>query len=271
VLFQPFPMLDGRAAQVWHHHPSFRRPRHFHLEPELNVVTRGHGVLSVGDRQFAVSRGDAVLLQAGQDHELLAESPDFELFVLALRPELAARCGALSARSLDVVRLGLPFLDELRGTWRGVAEVVEAGVVERILSEHFQRLLPEFALSPALPRRALLTLRERPELAESEIAQELRVHPSDISRSVRESFGVRLVDYRVRLRLMQFITDVDSGLSLSRAAYAAGFGSYTQCHRVFLKHLHCAPREYFERRRGQVDAQLHRDLATVNPGLVPLQ
>jgi mannose-6-phosphate isomerase-like protein (cupin superfamily) len=58
ALFQPFPMLAGRDAQVWHHQPSFRRPRHFHLEPELNVVARGHGVLSVGERQFVVQAGD---------------------------------------------------------------------------------------------------------------------------------------------------------------------------------------------------------------------
>jgi AraC-like DNA-binding protein len=180
--------------------------------------------------------------------------------VLALSPQLAEHCGALPTRRLEVVALAASQLEELRAAWIGVQDLNDASVVQSLLCDHFRSILPHFALSSPLSRRALLALRGRPELAEGEIARDLRVHPSDVSRSVRESFGVRLVDYRVRLRLMQFIQSVDSGLSLARAAYASGFGSYTQCHRVFTKHLNCSPRDYFDRRRVEVDALLHADL-----------
>jgi AraC-like DNA-binding protein len=257
ALFQPFPMLEGRAAQVWHHQPSFRRPRHFHLEPELNVVTRGRGVLSVGDREFELRAGDAVFLQPGQDHELLAESPDFELFVLALQPELAENCEVLSARQLEAVTLSPQQIREFREAWHGLGELRDESVVQTRLCDHFRSILPKFTLSPALPRRVAHAIRHRPELAGSDLAEELHAHPSDISRSVVASFGMRLVDYRVRLRLMRFIRSVDAGLSLSRAAYASGFGSYTQCHRVFSKHLACSPRDYFDGRRRDIDGLLH--------------
>src|ERR1041384_4774808 len=84
-------MHAQRRAQVWRHQPSYQRPRHFHDEPEINVVLRGVARLGVGDQELTLSRGLAVVLQPGQDHELLSATDDLELYVFALRPELAAR------------------------------------------------------------------------------------------------------------------------------------------------------------------------------------
>jgi quercetin dioxygenase-like cupin family protein len=91
ALFQPFPMLAGRRSQVWRHQPAYRRPRHFHDEPELNLVIAGRGVVGVGDHTLAVAAGESLLFQPGQDHVLLDSSEDFDLFVLAMSPELAER------------------------------------------------------------------------------------------------------------------------------------------------------------------------------------
>jgi hypothetical protein len=49
-LYQPFPMQPGHRAQAWRHQPAFLRPRHFHEEPELNLVTRG--TATFGRRRF---------------------------------------------------------------------------------------------------------------------------------------------------------------------------------------------------------------------------
>ena len=43
MLYQPFPMPGAARAHIWHHVPETRRPRHFHSEPELNLVTGGFG------------------------------------------------------------------------------------------------------------------------------------------------------------------------------------------------------------------------------------
>jgi mannose-6-phosphate isomerase-like protein (cupin superfamily) len=91
AVFQPLPMLPGRAAQVWRHQPAYRRPRHFHEEPEVNAVVRGTASLGIGVRKLELAAGELVLLEPGQDHVLLEASPDLELLVVALRPALAER------------------------------------------------------------------------------------------------------------------------------------------------------------------------------------
>ena len=77
-LFQAFPMLAGRAAQAWRHQPAFHRPRHFHAEPELNLVVRGHARIGVGERTFLLTAGMLLAFQPGQDHELIEASPDLD-------------------------------------------------------------------------------------------------------------------------------------------------------------------------------------------------
>jgi methylphosphotriester-DNA--protein-cysteine methyltransferase len=63
------------------------------------------------------------------------------------------------------------------------------------------------------------------------------------------------VDYRARLRLLRFIARVDAGSSQTAAALDAGFGSYSQCYRVFVATLCCTPRDFFhtELRRRVAD------------------
>lgn len=253
-VFQPFPMLAGRRAQVWHHHPSFRRPAHFHAEPELNVVTRGHGVLAVGRERFDVRAGDAVYLQPGQDHALLSESRDFELFVFALHPELAQRCELNHVASVGVVTLPDALLSSSRAAWLGLDSVRETSAVERQLCDHFIELAARFAPAPALCRRTIRALRDTPEATEAQIAAHLAAHPSEVSRAVRRTLGVRLTEFRTRFRLMQFIECVDGGDSMTRAAFTSGFGSYSQLHRVFRQHLGCSPLDYFAGQRERVCA-----------------
>jgi AraC-like DNA-binding protein len=54
------------------------------------------------------------------------------------------------------------------------------------------------------------------------------------------------VQYRNTLRALEFLRlsePVDA--NLTRAAIEAGFGSYSQCHRVFRSLFGLSPREYF--------------------------
>jgi methylphosphotriester-DNA--protein-cysteine methyltransferase len=67
----------------------------------------------------------------------------------------------------------------------------------------------------------------------------LATAPSFVSRRFHAEFGVPLVEYRARLKLMRFIALVDAGHSVTRAAFAAEFGSYAQFHRVFHRALGC--------------------------------
>jgi AraC-like DNA-binding protein len=253
ALFQPFPMLAGRRAQAWRHQPAYRRPRHFHGEPELNLVLRGSCVLGVGDRSVSVSEGQSLFFEPGQDHELLEASDDLELFVLGLRPELAER--ALGSRPVcSIPDSDPPFVaSSMHAELSGLACVADGATVERRVAELFARALATAPKAHVRSHRALSSLRAERAISEATLARRLSTDPSELSRRFRADLGVTLVEYRARLRLMRFVELVDRGVPLTRAALDADFGSYVQCHRVFRRVFGCAPRDYFRGARHGLD------------------
>jgi len=255
-------MLPGRCAQAWRHQPAFRRPRHFHDETEINLVTRGSCLLGVGDRSVRLQAGQLVVLQPGQDHELLEASPDLGLFVFALRPELYARAldpHALAAVESAAVSPALPSLEAELGALSDVRD--PACVNERVVTL-FIRALEHAPRTHAINRRMLHALRSEHGISEHALAVRLGTSASGISRGFRRAVAVPLVEYRARLRLMRFIALVDRGTTLTRAALDADFGSYAQCHRVFQRALRCSPQEYFRGLREERDAETHSGAAT---------
>jgi AraC-like DNA-binding protein len=254
ALFQPFPMSSGRRAQVWRHQPQFRRPRHFHAEPELNLIVKGSGVIGVGDRVQSVSAGELLLFHAGQDHMLLDASDDFDLFVMALRPELAARaCPSHALASSRSCRLSPSELASVATRLAGVAQVRDDAATELHLAELFGTASARLAGAHVLTRRALECVRAEPGVSASALARRLGTVPSGVSRLFHGDLGVRFVDYRSRVRLMKFVELVDQGQLFGRAALEADFGSYAQCHRVFQRSVGCAPQAYFAGARSRVN------------------
>src|SRR5690606_14723991 len=90
ALHQPF-LPHGASAFVWKHAPSMggRRPRHFHAEPELNIVLSGSAVFGIGERRVELSAGELIVFPPGQDHVLLGCSADLYLFAAGMVPELS--------------------------------------------------------------------------------------------------------------------------------------------------------------------------------------
>jgi AraC-like DNA-binding protein/mannose-6-phosphate isomerase-like protein (cupin superfamily) len=249
-------MQPGRRAQIWRHQPSFRRPRHFHDEPELNVVVRGHATLGVGERVLQLGAGQVVALEPGQDHELLAASDDLELFVVALRPELAAKRPEPFAPTTELWSLPASARTE---PWSALAELGNvscAEAVERAVVELWVSLAALGRRPSALARRASGALRSERALSGAELAKRLHTTPSELSRVFRRSLGVPMVEYRARLRLLEFVRRVDAGQSLTAAALDADFGSYAQCYRVCERALGCSPSRYFDGLRREVDARV---------------
>jgi AraC-like DNA-binding protein len=253
-LYQPFPMLPGRRAQAWRHHPAFRRPRHFHPEPELNVVGKGSALIGLGDRVVRLGAGGVILFHPGQDHVLLEASPDLELWVLALRADLAGQALDSLARAASVGdRLSPSALRTLEDTLAGLAQVSDAVAVETGTVRLFSSLQTHLSTNHVLSRRALEAASAKPSTPGAQLARRLGVDPSALSRNFHDSFGLTLVSYRARQRAMAFVRLVDSGQSLTRAAMSAGFGSYAQCHRVITKALGCSPNRYFAGERARID------------------
>jgi AraC-like DNA-binding protein len=252
-------MPAGRRAQAWRHQPAFRRPRHFHAEPEINLVVRGLALVAVGDRTVAVSSGQMLCFQPGQDHVLLDSSDDLELFVFALRPELAERTLKSRTPYSTTFELTGPELGAVAAELLGLGEVRDAAAIEERLANLFSLAIDRAPKIHVRSRRALEYLRSEHDLTEASLAQRLRTAPSGLSRRFHGDLGMTLVEYRARLRLMRFVELVDQGEPLSRAALEAEFGSYAQCHRVFRRALGCAPRDYFHGMRAEVDRETVQD------------
>ncbi len=263
-LYQPFPMQGTNRGQIWRYAPEYRRPRHFHAEPELNLVVAGHGQFGAGDAVFSAAVRDLIYWPAGLEHELLEASHDFDLYVVALTPELSERVlGDQNTRALGgPLRVSLSVsqfeplvaLSSIRVGEFGAA-VVENHVAELWRAAHATRSLINDG--NALAQRILASLLAEPELSRSARAARVRAHPTDVSRHFHRATGLTLSAHRTRLRLLRLIQIMDSSpTTLLGAALAAGFGSYSQCHRAFQQVLACSPRQFLdgEFRREMLDA-----------------
>jgi AraC-like DNA-binding protein len=109
--------------------------------------------------------------------------------------------------------------------------------------------LPNPALSPEIAD-CLELLGADPGASLADLAQRLGMSAVRLSRTFQREVGKKLQDYRTEQRLQRFFALVDSAeqrgqaLSLMDLALAAGFGSYSQFHRVFSARFGSSPKLY---------------------------
>ncbi|RYZ04494.1 MAG: AraC family transcriptional regulator [Myxococcales bacterium] len=253
AIHQNFLPPGKHRAFVWKYSEPIggRRPRHFHAEPELNLVVRGSATFGIGDSVVTARAGELIAFPSAQDHVLLDSSPDLYLYAIGLDP-------ALSAQALDQ-EPSLPLhvqlhAEELTPVLQRAADIVDRPGADSLAADLWQRVhwlarrsAPLSAQGPhVLTRRTLQLLRGAPDLSLTGLAQNLRAHPTEVSRHFHRDLGITLVRYRTRLKLLDLIQRVDSGQTeLMTVAIHAGFGSYSQCHRAFQAELGCSPRRFF--------------------------
>src|SRR6185312_16075509 len=81
--------LDGMA---WRYaNPARANRRHHHAELELNLVTCGTGTYLLGNRHYQIRRGDLLWLFPAQEHVLIEQTPDFEMWIVVFRRRLIKR------------------------------------------------------------------------------------------------------------------------------------------------------------------------------------
>jgi transcriptional regulator GlxA family with amidase domain len=99
-----------------------------------------------------------------------------------------------------------------------------------------------------LVRQAAHLLLCKPSLSFAELAAQLHVSRTHLTRTFRRYANTSIVDYRNELRLAQFLGQVNEKPVMA-AALDAGFGSYVQLNRVFRARFGKTPRQYlFEHR-----------------------
>jgi AraC-like DNA-binding protein/quercetin dioxygenase-like cupin family protein len=246
--------LDGRVVR--HAAGDLRVRPHRHAELEVNLVVGGSATYLLGDRRYELTPGTLTWLFPGQDHVLVNQSADHELWWAVFTPDLVARVarephlaplladdppgqhsrhlGTASARRLQALfeqvhdaetrdttlaNTGLAYLLAL--AWRTFLDTTD--------------LVDAIDVHPAVRTVARL-LQTNPGTADlTTLARRVGLSPSHLSRLFTAHTGIPLTTYRNHQRLRHFLRHYGDGThtTMLTAALAAGFGSYAQFYRVF--------------------------------------
>jgi AraC-like DNA-binding protein len=246
----------GAEGRVARHTAGDGPPRaHRHLELELNLVVRGAASYLLDERRYELTPGTLTWLFPGQDHVLVDESPDHELWWAVFRPRLVTRTATTAAarpllerdpfghfsRRLDarwVPRLGA-LLSELRDSETADDALLNAGLAYLLVVAWRAFLDSEDVVAGADVHPAVETVARRlhtdPNAGSlDELARTAGLSPSHLSRIFNAQTGVSITRFRNQRRLERFRVLYGNGRRTTAlaAALEAGFGSYAQFYRV---------------------------------------
>jgi AraC-like DNA-binding protein len=228
----------------------------------------------LGNRHYQIRRGDLLWLFPSQEHVLIEQTPDFEMWIVVFRRRLIKR-SATDPASVPLQqqsfagdtcrRLRQPEIARFEELFAQLADtanepgLLNAGLAYALLHawkcfDH-AREVPARRVHPAVERTARLLLSDENNYSLPQLARRTGLSSSRLSRLFKQQTGLSIVDFRNRQRMQRFLTryelERDSGRrsTLLNAALDAGFGSYPQFHRVFRQVAGCSPAEY-QRRHG---------------------
>ena len=245
--------VEGRVAR----HAAADEPAraHRHAELELNLVLRGTASYLLDERRYELAPDTLTWLFPGQDHVLVEESQDHELWWAVFRPRLVTRTATTPlarpllqrdpvgqfSRRLDarsVARLDA-LLSEL-----GDAEAVDhallnAGLAYLLIFAWRTFLDTDDVVAGADVHPAVETVARRlhadPGAGDlDELARIAGLSPSHLSRVFKAQTGVSITRFRNQRRLERFRVLYGRGRHMTAlaAALEAGFGSYAQFYRL---------------------------------------
>jgi len=255
--------LDGK---VWrYHNPERRNKRHHHAELELNLVTRGSGTYLLANRRYQIRRGDLLWLFPVQEHVLIEQTGDFEMWIAVFKRRLIKRTAIdpdsrvllKTDHSGDccrrLARHESTRLEQLFGEL-SLAEsrpaLLNSGLGYSLLSawQCFEGAadVPVHDVHPAVEKAARLIHEDGTTLCLNDLAQRAGLSPARLSRLFKEQTGLAMVDFRNRQRIDRFLEIYGTGQrrTMLDAALEAGFGSYPQFHRIFSRVMGCSPGRY---------------------------
>jgi len=260
------PEWDGN---LWHYRNLGRtHALHRHAELEFNLVTQGAGLYLLANRKYRIRRGDLLWLFPAQEHVLIEQTLDFEMWIGVFKPRAVRR--ATTDANARVLRQADPAGEYCRRLPQGDLAQLErlfselavardrpgffnAGLGYALLNawrcfEH-AAAVPVHDVHPAVEKAARLIYDENTALGLEELARRAGLSPARLSRLFKQQTGVPLVDFRNRQRIERFLSLYGTGqrLTMLDAALEAGFGSYPQFHRVFKRVMGRSPGSYRKR------------------------
>lgn len=281
-----------RALDGWMmHHRNRGVPHHMHrhAELELNLVARGCATYLMSDRRRIDLRRDTLIwLFPRQDHILINQTDDFEMWVVVFRPAMVRRwtrpqaarvlshpspAGNFSRRLklVDASRLG-SLLGDLAGAMAQLPQWprFNAGLPYALLSAWWAFLDAEGSddsggrLVHEAVEAAARIVRDEPEPCGIDVlARRCGTSPSHLSRMFKRQTGIALVSYRQKMCLERFLKIYRGGeeRNMMQAALQAGFGSYPQFHRVFKRYMNRSPAEFRREASDQPPANVLKQFA----------
>lgn len=268
--------VDGT---IWPYIPAYGTPLHFHPQVEFLIMLRGSAQARIGHTTHGVHAGQMVWHLPGIEHELLDVSADCDFRVVQVEPDLCtdvgrrlhggargtdpsgANCFSSWARELGRLVSGRPVIELKRRDLDRILEHCDRTCVDEKLSAteasvHLRGGLEgawratrddHDDLTPnSVVELACCLLLEQPSLERSEVCQALDVSESYLSRRFQAELGLSFLEQRARVRVAHFVSQVSrEGRNCLEAALLAGFGSYSQLHRVFGQMVQVSPRAYF--------------------------
>lgn len=264
AVFAALNLPSNWQGNLWHYRfQEWRHTMHHHVELEFNLVTRGSGIYLLDNEKYAVRRGDLIWLYPAQNHVLMRETSDLEMWIGVFRPEALAGIATdpnqqplcrETASGECCRRLPMKHLQRLDALLTEVhASKDQAAHFNSGLGYAFLTAWHAFEQASAIPiedvhpavEKAARCLQDETAPANfRELARHTGLSAARLSRLFKQQTGVSLVEFRNRLRLGRFLQLYGTGqrLTMLDAALAAGFGSYPQFHRVFRTAYGCSPR-----------------------------
>lgn len=224
-----------------------------HPNLEFNLVISGRGTCFLEGRQHELLPGTLLWIAPGEYHQLL-RSPDFEMWLAILDPThfaphmladvVANPCRLLASEDALALDRLLSHLSQDSDQ----PEVYLAGADYLFRSAwHATMSSPgptRKALHPAV-KQALDILRSSTTTPSSaDLARLCGVTHGYLSQLLNEQTGRGFIEWRNCIRIERFVLAYPKSGDLLTAALDAGFGSYTQFHRVFCDMLGSTPGEW---------------------------
>ena len=224
-----------------------------HANLEFGLVISGRATYFFKDRQSDLVPGTLQWVLPGEYHQLL-RSPDFEMWVAIIDPsqfdesflnDVAANpCRLLSsedALALDRLMSHVSQDSDQPAVFRAGADYVFRSAWHATMSSPGPS---RKALHPAVVQALEILRSEASDLPSAELAHRCGVTQGYLGQICMEQTGRGLVEWRNRFRIERFVVAYSGSHDLLTAAFDAGFGSYTQFHRVFSDLIGSTPGEW---------------------------
>ena len=234
---------------------------HIHRHIELVLVWEGSLSMEICGSRYSLHENDLLIVNPYEPHSYFSAVPN-RAAILEITPSFYPslwaqlqlhrtdnRITALPHEVSALVRVILPANTET-SQFSPISDThalaILAPLCHALITENHWEENPVVRSEQDLFLRALSLIDEnhKKPITREWVATNLGVRPETVSRLFTRCSGMTFVKYLQHMRLHDSIAAMLSGISITEAAFSAGFGSISCFNRVFHECIGCTPSEY---------------------------